>query len=360
MTCGTVAAPTACYSAAAMSAARETGPIPAADEWDAFVEAHPRASLYHTWRWSGFASRAFGFDAIRLVERRSDGTLAGVLPLVLQRSAVFGRRLVSLPFFNYGGPLGDSPLVEQALVGRACAAARDRRARTLEIRDVVPREPWQARGDKVTVELELPGSPEALAKALGSKLRSQVRRADRESPEVAFGGVDLLDEFYPVFAATMRDLGTPVYPRRFFAELLSSLAADCTVVVVRLRGSAAAAALLTHFKDRTEIPWAASLHELRATSVNMRLYWECLTHAIARGSRVFDFGRSTVDAGTYRFKLQWGGQVRPLHWIYPLESTSRPVPQGRGWVVRAQSAWCRLPRPVANFLGPLISPGLPW
>jgi FemAB-related protein (PEP-CTERM system-associated) len=240
-------------------------------------------------------------------------------------------------------------------------AAEGRRARVLEIRDVAEREGWPSRGDKVTVELPLPESPEALAKSLGSKLRSQVKRADRESPEVAFGGAELIDEFYPVFAATMRDLGTPVYPRRFFHELLTSLGSDCTVVVVRLGGRPAAAALLTHFRDRTEIPWAASLHELRGTSVNMRLYWECLTHAIGRGSRIFDFGRSTVDAGTYRFKLQWGGQPRPLHWIYPLEPSATAPAKGRsGVVLRAQAAWTRLPRSVANLIGPWISPGLPW
>ena len=132
------------------------------------------------------------------------------------------------------------------------------------------------------------------------------------------------------------------------------------MVVVRLRGQPAAAALLTHFRERTEIPWAASLHELRATSVNMRLYWECMTHAIERGSRCFDFGRSTVDAGTYRFKLQWGGQPRPLYWVYPLEPAG-PAAGGHGRLIsRAQAAWSQLPRPVANTLGPLISPGLPW
>ncbi len=337
---------------------------PAADvaavEWDAFVASHPRATLYHTWRWSEFAGQVFGFEVVRLVERRADGRLSGVLPMVLQSSAVFGRRLVSLPFFNYGGPLGESVAVEKALIDQAARAAGARRVSRLELRDTVSRPGRRTRTDKVTLELALPDSAAALGKSLGSKLRSQVRRADRESPEVVQGSVELIDEFYPVFAATMRDLGTPVYPKRFFTDMLAALTSDCTVVVVRLRGRPAAAALLTHWRDRTEIPWAASLHELRATSVNMRLYWECIVHAIERGSRVFDFGRSTVDAGTYRFKLQWGSQPRPLYWIYPMEPAGVQV-GGRGPLVeRAQAVWARLPRPVANALGPLISPGLPW
>jgi FemAB-related protein (PEP-CTERM system-associated) len=329
-------------------------------EWDTFAGQHARGTLYHQWRWCDFAGAVFGFKVHLLSERGAGGSLIGVFPVVEQRSILFGRRFVSLPFLNYGGPLGTTAEVEASLIDRASRLAKGSGATQLEVRDTVPRQGFATRSDKVTLELALPGSVDALGKALGSKLRSQVRRADRESPEVACGGFELVHEFYPVFAATMRDLGTPVYPRRFFTEMLARLGADCTVVIVRLRGRPAAAALLTHFRDRTEIPWAASLHELRATSVNMRLYWECLVHAIGRGSRVFDFGRSTVDAGTYRFKLQWGSQPRQLYWIYPLAPAGAPAGGHGQWLARAQSAWSRLPLPVANALGPWVSPGLPW
>lgn len=296
----------------------------------------------------------------RLTCTDASGALAGVLPLVEQRGFIGGRRLVSLPYVNYGGPLGDSPESEQALIRQSVELAGRCGIAELELRDTAARPLFPSRTDKATVELALPESGAALGKALGSKLRSQIRRADREAPEVVSGGVDLLDEFYAIFAATMRDLGTPVYPRGFFRVMLERCASDCDLLVVRLRGKAAAAALLTHFRGRTEIPWAASLRELRSTSVNMRLYWECLVHAIGRGSKVFDFGRSTVDSGTYQFKLQWGGEPRRLHWIYPLAS-AEPAPAGSGRMMqRARSLWSRLPLPVANALGPLISPGLPW
>lgn len=329
-------------------------------EWDAFVESHQRAKLYHCWRWTDFLGRVFAFRVHRMVERDASGRLTGILPLVEQRSVVFGRRLVSLPYVNYGGPLGLTPAIEDTLLRQAADLARVARANVLEIRDDIAHPGVAARTDKASIELELPENTEELAQLLGAKLRSQVRRADRESPQASIGGAELLGDFYPVFASAMHDLGTPVYPRRFFEELLGPLAMDCTVVAVRLRGRPAAAALLTHFRDRTEIPWAASLRELRATSVNMRLYWECLIHAIARGSRVFDFGRSTIDSGTYQFKLQWGGRPRQLYWHYPLAAGDFAVP-GRGRLTEgAKWLWSRLPLGVANRVGPLISPGLPW
>jgi FemAB-related protein (PEP-CTERM system-associated) len=329
-------------------------------EWDSFLDAHPRATLYHTWRWTELLHEIFGFTVHRLAVRDQSGRLAGLLPLVEQHGPIFGRRLVSLPFFNYGGPLGLSEDVEQQLLAQAADLARRRRVATLEIRDRTPRHDLSMRTDKWTIELALPQDADMLGRQLGAKLRSQIRRADREEPVVACGGAELVAEFYDVFAATMRDLGTPVQSRRFFETLIERLASDCTVVVVRLRGSAAAAAWLTHFRDRTEIPWAASLRERRTSGVNMRLYWECLLQAMQRGSRVFDFGRSTVDSGTYRFKLQWGGEARPLFWAYPLTPVGSAV-DSHGRLARvAQSLWSRLPLPVANTLGPMISPGLPW
>ena len=332
-----------------------------AGEWDAFVAAHPRATLYHTWRWTAFAGAVFGFDVHRLVLRDAAGRISGILPLVMQSSPLFGKRLVSMPFFNYGGPLGSSDEFETALISQAADLAARLRVRVLEIRDQVARDGFANRTDKVTVELALPSTDELLAKALGSKLRSQIRRADREEPETVTGGAELLGDFYPVFASTMRDLGTPVYPFHFFRRLFADTGQDASIVVIRLHGRPAAAAVLTHFRDRTEIPWAASLHELRATSVNMRLYRDCLTHAIAHGSKVFDFGRSTIDSGTHRFKLQWGGRTRPLHWVYPLEQAElAPGPPGGGFKEQAQRVWSKLPLGVANRLGPLISPGLPW
>lgn len=330
-------------------------------EWDRFVDRHPGSTLYHTWRWTQLAADAFGFQPSLMTEHDAAGNLVGVLPLVLQTSRLFGRRLVSLPFLNYGGPLGLDRQTEERLLDQAAREALRLKARVLEIRDRVERPGHTQRTDKVTLELALPADSDSLAKALGAKLRSQIRRCDRENPVVITGGAELVDEFHGVFAETMRDLGTPVLPRHFFHRVLARLRDDCTLIVVRIADRPAAAALLTHYRERTEIPWAASRSSLRATGVNMRLYWECLQYAMQRGSTIFDFGRSTAGSGTYRFKLQWGARPRPLYWIYPLQpvATAQTAshPEQTGLV---QRVWSRLPLSVANRIGPLISPGLPW
>lgn len=281
--------------------------------------------------------------------------------MIRQQSRLFGDRWVSLPYFNYGGPLVVDTAVSGPLIERAADHARATRVRMLEIRDIAPREGIASRTDKATFILELPDTAEALGERLGAKLRSQIRRSDREAPEIVQGGADLVAEFYAVFAETMRDVGTPVLARRFFERMFERVGDDCRIVIVRLAGRTAAAALLTKHRQTIEVPWAGSLRQFRSAAANMRLYWECLKHAIESGHRRFDFGRSTVDSGPWHFKRQWGAQPMQLHWHYPLE---RRIPvaatQDSALFRAARVVWRHLPLPVATRLATRMSAGLPW
>jgi serine/alanine adding enzyme len=195
-------------------------------------------------------------------------------------------------------------------------------------------------------------------------LRSQVKRAQREGVECRTGtGAALLDGFYGVFAENMRDLGTPVYPKRFFRTILERFGQHCQLVVIESNGEPWAAAFLVFWRGGAEVPWASCRARAKPLGANMKLYWELLSHAIDRGCTSFDFGRSTVDSGTYRFKQQWGAQPVPLHWYRWERRGSGQTAGGeeKGKAMRLATAiWQRLPAPVANTLGPFISGALPW
>jgi FemAB-related protein (PEP-CTERM system-associated) len=287
------------------------------------------------------------------------------LPVIRQRSWLLGNFATSLAFFNYGGALAADPLVAQQLMNRAEEAAGALGCRYLEFRDVQPRSgEWTRRTDKVTLRLELPDTVEALSKRLGSKLRSQVKRTEREMVQCRTGSTALLDDFYAVFAENMRDLGTPVYPKRFFATILERFEQYCQLAIIESRGEPWAAAFLVFWRDHAEVPWASCRPHAKPLGANMKLYWELLSHAIARGCTSFDFGRSTVDSGTYRFKRQWGAEPVPLYW-YRWErhgsgqGTSANEERGKAMQL-ATAIWQRLPLRIANTLGPLISGFLPW
>jgi FemAB-related protein (PEP-CTERM system-associated) len=336
-----------------------------ASDWDGFVAQFPGASLYHLAGWAQIARQVFGHRALFVEAREPSGALVGVLPVIQQRSRLLGNFATSLAFFNYGGPLADDPQLAVQLMMRAAEEAEALGCKYLELRDVQPRSvDWPMRTDKITLQLDLPDSFEALSKRLGAKLRSQVKRADREGVRCRTGSAELLDDFYAVFAENMRDLGTPVYPKRFFAAILERFAAYCQLVVIDWQGEPAAAAFLTFWRARAEVPWASCRAKAKPLGLNMKLYWELLSLSVARGCTSFDFGRSTVDSGTYRFKRQWGAEPKPLYW-YRWERGSHGIEvahgEGKGRVMQVATAvWQRLPLGVANALGPLISGALPW
>lgn len=340
----------------------ERAPSP---DWDVFVAGTPHSSVYHLSGWTEIAGEVFGHRTIFLEARDPAGLLRGVLPVVQQRSFLLGNFATSVAFFNYGGAVAAESSVANELMIRAAAEARRLGCRYLEFRDTQPRSgDWARRSDKVTLELELPPTFEALSKALGSKLRSQVKRAEREDVVCRTGTLELVDDFYAVFAENMRDLGTPVYPKRFFETILRRYESHCRLVVLDWGGQPSAAAFLVFWRGRAEVPWAACRASAKPAGLNMKLYWELLSMSIERGCALFDFGRSTVESGTYRFKRQWGAKPVSLHW-YRWErhgaTAGPPAGEDRGRAMRLASAiWQRMPLKIANMLGPMVSGALPW
>jgi FemAB-related protein (PEP-CTERM system-associated) len=335
----------------------------APDDWDDFVTRHPESTAWHKAAAVAIGRQAFGLKTYYLTARAATDAVVGVLPLVEQSSMLFGRFLSSVPFFTYGGILALDSEVAAALAARGSEIARERGAKHLELRHASPTAglPCAERLDKISMVLDLPADEAALSKQLGSKLRSQIKRAEREQPEVQWGGRELLPEFYRVFARSMHDLGTPVYPPRFFDVTHDALAGLIDVLVVRVRGRAEAAAIVVRHGDRIEVPWAACSPEGKRASLNMRLYWEMLRHSIARGARAFDFGRSSADSGTHKFKAQWGAVARQLHWYYWLpEGAGIPkLNHSNPKYELAAKAWRRMPLWSANLIGPWIVRNLP-
>lgn len=332
------------------------------DSWDKYVYQHEGSSIYHLAGWKKLVEEVFGHETVYLYSTGRAGKINGVLPVVRLKSTLFGNYAVSMPFFNYGGVVADSAQVEQALLERACGTMKSRGVSHIEFRHTRGRESaWPVRRDKVTMVLDLPENEETLWKALGAKLRAQIKRPRRENPEVSLGGLELLDDFYRVFAVNMRDLGTPVYSRRFFESILRTYPGAGRIITVCLRGKPVGGAFLLGFRDTLEIPWASTLKEVNRFSINMLLYWEVLAFAIGKGYRRFDFGRCTRGSGTHRFKKQWGAREKPLYWHYWLRDGAKLpglTPDNPKFRL-AVSVWRNLPLFVTNRLGPPIVKNLP-
>jgi len=327
-------------------------------EWDAFVESSEKATGYHEWAWRAVFERAFGHQCLYLAASRA-GAIAGVLPLVEIRSLLFGRMLVSLPFVNYGGVVSDNEATAVALLDEAARLAKDRGSRHVELRHIGRRfQALPCRQHKVTMRLPLaPGMWERVDR----KVRNQVRKAQKSELTVTRGGAELLSEFYQVFARNMRDLGTPVYARAFFEEVLRAFPDRTRIIVVRLKDRPVAAGLTYRTRGMIEVPWASSIRDYNSLCPNHLLYWHAIDTAVEEGCEVFDFGRSTPGEGTFKFKEQWGAQPVELHWEYWLPAgRTLPDQSPKNPKFRfAIESWKRLPLWMANAAGPHIVRGIP-
>lgn len=332
----------------------------AAADWDLFVESMPGAPGYASQVWRGILERSFGHRT-HFLAARTGGVLTGVLPLVHMRG-MFGNFLVSLPFVTYGGLLCRDQASSRALLQAAEELRRRLGARHVELRhtrDVNPDLP--ARRHKVAMALPLDRDEEGMWTGFNAKVRNQVRKAQKAGLEAAWGDGELLDDFYAVFARNMRDLGTPVHARSFFANILAGLPGATRIVLIRRQGRAIAAGLLYWHGQTLEIPWASSVRDCNSLCPNNLMYWEAIRLGLRLGLRRFDLGRSSPGSGTFRFKEQWGARPETLQWHYLLPAGAELPNLGTGnpRFSLAIGLWRRLPLPVTRVLGPLIVRDIP-
>ncbi len=329
--------------------------------WEAYLAGRPEATHCHRWGWKEVVEKCFGWQTFYLLAEE-EGEIRGLLPIVWQKSALFGSFLTSVPYLNAGGVLAESEVAKQALVAQAIVLARKTKARYLELRHRNdPALPLPTKTHKVAMILALTGDKEALWKALPHKVRTDIRKGMKSNLQPDFGGLEFLDDFYEVFARNMRDLGTPVYTRRFFAEILRVFPEDTFICRVRHGDTTVAASFLIGYQSTFEAVWSSSHYDFLNMRPNMFLYWSILCFASERGFRFFDFGRSTIGSGTHRFKKQWGTQDVPLFWVYWLpEGNSLPEMNPENPRYRlAIRLWQRIPVPITKMVGPPIAKRLP-
>lgn len=341
---------------AASGAGIEVSVTETTPDWSDYLSGQPEASLFHDPRWGRVMNAAYGNGCLYLTARRGD-RIVGVLQLVDKKSWLFGHYLCSLPYFDASGVLANDPETAQALLSRAEELRQEEDAQWVELRQgSVLDAAMPVRTDKVALWLSLPESADDLWKALKPKVRNQVRKAEKEGLTVHRGGMELLDEFYAIYVRTMRDLGSPPHSRRFFGEAFGEFPSLTRLMVVRLRERPAAAALMLHDRQGVHVPWAGSDWRLRELCANMLLYWSMLSDACEQKATRFDFGRSTRDSGTHRFKKQWGAEEVPLYWQYLLpEGAELPgLRHDSRKYAFIEACWRKLPLSVVRVLGSRI------
>ena len=329
------------------------------DAWSAFVAVCPAATFFHRIEWRDLMEDVFRHRTHYLLAEHA-GRIVGVLPLAEVKSLLFGHALISLPFAERAGVAAIEPEAVAKLHEAAAGIARTLGVDHLELRNAARREPmWPEQDIYVSFRKPIVAEAEANLLAIPRKQRAMVRKAMQR------GLVSEIDKdasrFFALYADNVQRHGTPALPRRYFETLRSVFGESCEVLTVLDRDGRPVSSVMTfYFRDAVLPYYAGDITAARELAANDFKYWELLRRAGERGARVFDFGRSKRGTGPYDFKRNWGFEPEPLHYECLLLKRAA-VPQNNPANSRYRmpiAVWKRLPRPVANWLGPRIVRGL--
>ncbi len=332
--------------------------------WDAYVEQHQEGSFFHLYGWGDIIEAAYGYEPVFLIARRGN-RVVGVLPLVDVKAPLLGRSLISTAFTVGGGPIGDDLDVISALADAAASEGAARNVKYVELRsENAVLDNWQIKADiYATFRMTMP--PHADDHLNG--LRRSRRRAIRKAVAAKQSGV--LKEwvemdasrFYDVYARSLRNHGTPVFPKRFLAHLLQVFERRVEISFTEVNGEIAGALLSFYFKDAVMPYYFGAMAAGREVNAHEYQYWALMRRAASDGYKTFDFGRSKIGTGPYRFKELWDAKPTPLYYQYKLiAGDEQPnVNPNNPKFATFVKLWRRLPVPVVNIAGPLLARNFP-
>lgn len=326
-------------------------------EWDRFADSAPGGSLFHRFAWGDVLQSTFGYQPLYLIAERGPAVV-GILPLAHKRSAFFGDIVSSLPFCSYGGPLGIDQDAVTALVARGQELAHDLGVDVIELRGETPSsDGWVPRNQAyATFQKDLPETPDEIIRTIPYKGRRHAVRSSLTNG-LTFECGDNLADFYRVISESYRNLGTPVFPRRYFETLLATFPGEVHSNVVRFGRTPIAAAVTFAFRDALHPVYAGGTAAARPMRANDFLFFKLMCTAQQLGLKQFDFGRSRVGSGNFDYKKFWGYSPQPLTYHYKLVR-GKQIPHLSPTNPRYSalvSAWKRLPLSVSRTLGPALA-----
>lgn len=325
--------------------------------WEAFVRQCDEATFFHQSGWRRVVSRSLGHDTYYRIAWR-DGRLVGILPLVHVRSRLFGNALISTGFGVYGGIAAEDDDAARALAADATALGERLGVDFVELRHTKANAiGWWDKSDLyVTFCRPLAASPEANLNAVPRKKRADLRKAIADPRLTVETGIEM-PVFFRIYGESLRNLGTPILPLRFYAAIAEEFGAAVELSAVRGPDGPVAALMTFYFKDRVMPYYGGATAAARRLHAYDLLYWTQMNRAVARGCRLFDFGRSKRGTGSFDYKTYWGFTPEPLHYQFHLVRAAglpeiNPLnPKYRLMV----ASWRRLPLGIANTLGPFIA-----
>jgi FemAB-related protein (PEP-CTERM system-associated) len=328
----------------------------------AFLGARDDARLFHHPGWSRAVERGCGARAYYLVAEDDEGAISGILPLSEVRSRLFGNSMVSAGFGVGGGIVADDPATADRLAEAAWGLAVGQGCGSVEMRGGMLPNGWRLQqGAYAEFAMDLAADEEAILKSITRRQRAEVRRSFGYELEFRSGiSAEDLDVHYRVYSTSMRNHGTPMFPRALFVAMVEEFGEDAEILTAWKDGKPISSLFSFDFKHISYPYWGGGTVEARHWRANEAVYYRAMCRAAGRGCRRIDFGRSKLGTGPYSFKKNWGMTPEPL--VYAVRTADGAEPREINPLnpkYRLKIAmWRRLPLAIANRIGPPIARGL--
>lgn len=328
-------------------------------EWDAFVTSSPDGTFCHLSGWKTAIEQGAGQKCPYLIARRG-GVVVGVLPLTIKRHFLFGKALISNMFCVYGGALGVDADVVSSLYDRAWEFAQREGLPAFEVRGNAASEAeeanWITSNESATFIRTLADNDDDQLLAIPRKQRAVIRKSLKNAMTTQWEGD--LEVFYDLYAQSVLSLGTPVFPTKLFQVLKSEFADAVQVQLTLSAEGKPVASLMSFYFNGTVMPYyAGGTSEVRRFGAHDFMYFNLMLHARERGCTHFDFGRSKIDSGPYKFKKNWGFEPSPLSYCTRLMPGAKQpnVSQQSGPYATMSNVWKKLPLGLSKTLGPSLA-----
>jgi FemAB-related protein (PEP-CTERM system-associated) len=335
--------------------------MPLADggpEWLDYLQSNPAADICQHPAWGHVFAETFGFDSA-LIVHRTEGRIGGGLPLILFDQRITGKAMVSMPFLNYGGILGDNDTIRGKILNIARSILEKTSTDYMELRHTgqgIGEHADQTVQNRFTFRLDINRPTEDLFKDLKKQLRTRLRKAAKQGMEF-YQGQERLDHFYNLFATAMTEHGTPVMPKRFFASILKYLSEYAEMMIAYKDSQPIGGKLVLKFKNRATMTWGCYPNRHKHYLANYYLTWELIQQLAQGPIQLLDFGRSARESGGYTYKANWGATILPIFVDYIAPDASKiPYLKPENIKFRAAvSIWKKMPLGIAKLIGPRLA-----